>query len=410
VTTVTDNVARSRMDRDRAVSDMRPVQESERLAAIDIIRGVSLLGVLLINAETLYRVSLFQHILQFHTHPGRLNHLTDIALAAFVEFKAFALFSTLFGIGVAIQADRLARRGIAASSFLVRRFTALLAIGLCHMLLIWNGDILTLYAICGLILIPFLQLPTRALFCMGIALVMLEHFVAMDRLFPQVSAMDQQWRAATQVYASGGLRQIIVFRFEETRHFILPLLVSCSARVLGLMLLGIVFWRTGVIREPARHRLLLRVLLIAGGVLGGTAVFLVSLREETGRLLPIPEVLVNAASIVPLALAYLAGLLLVINPAKPNSLRNGLAAVGRTALSNYLAQSTILGILFYGYGLSYFGRLGSACVLLICLLIFAAELLLSRAWLKEFRYGPIEWVWRSVTYWRIQPLRFSPGE
>src|SRR5436305_6346207 len=106
----------------------QPLTRTERYTALDGIRGVSLFGVLLVNLLTLFRVSLFQHILTFHTHPGWANHLVDALVSGLVEFKAFTLFSLMFGVGVAIQAERAVARGINLNSFLVRRFLVLLGL------------------------------------------------------------------------------------------------------------------------------------------------------------------------------------------------------------------------------------------------------------------------------------------
>src|SRR5881394_3961022 len=125
----------------------QPLTQTERYTAQDAIRGVSLFGVLLVNLLTLFRVSLFQHILTFHTHPGWANHLVDELVSGLVEFKAFTLFSLMFGVGVGIQAERAVTRGVKLQRFLARRFLVLLVLGLCHLWLIWNGDILTLYAV-----------------------------------------------------------------------------------------------------------------------------------------------------------------------------------------------------------------------------------------------------------------------
>src|SRR5689334_25125132 len=102
---------------------MQPVTAAERVTALDVLRGVALLGVLLVNLDSGFRGSLFAHILNFHTHPGWANRATDLALAWVFEFKAFTLFSFLFGVGVGVQAERAAKRGRSAARFLARRFT-----------------------------------------------------------------------------------------------------------------------------------------------------------------------------------------------------------------------------------------------------------------------------------------------
>src|SRR5260370_18039956 len=126
-------------------SQWQPVTRAERYPALDVIRGISLFGVLLVNLVTGFRVSLAEHILTFHTDPGWLNRAVDNLIAGLVEFKAFTLFSLLFGVGVAIQAERAGQRGFSPTRHLLQRFLVLLAMRLCHLLLLFNGDLLLLY-------------------------------------------------------------------------------------------------------------------------------------------------------------------------------------------------------------------------------------------------------------------------
>src|SRR6185369_1120380 len=155
---------------------------------LDVLRGLALFGVLMINLHTLFRVSLFDHILHFHTDPGTWNHLVDVLLAGLLETKAVSLFSLMFGIGSAIQAERASARGVNVTRFLVRRLLVLLALGLCHLLLIWNGDILVLYALCGLLIVPFLRLPASMLAVLGGAAIALPYVVDLPIPFPAAYA------------------------------------------------------------------------------------------------------------------------------------------------------------------------------------------------------------------------------
>jgi uncharacterized membrane protein YeiB len=164
------------------------------------LRGLALFGVLLVNLETLFRVSLFEQILHFHTDPGKWNHVVDVLIAGLLEFKAVSLFSLMFGIGSAIQAERAAARGVNVTRFLVRRYLVLLALGLFHLLLIWNGDILVLYAVCGLLIVPFLRLPASMLAALGAAVIVLPYVVDLPIRFPTDEAMQAQAVAATRLW------------------------------------------------------------------------------------------------------------------------------------------------------------------------------------------------------------------
>jgi uncharacterized protein len=391
---------------------MLPVTPAERHVALDVLRGAALLGVLLVNLHSGFRVSLFQHILSFHTHAGWANHATDILLAWLVEFKAFTLFSFLFGVGVGAQAERAASHELSAVRFLARRFAILLLIGLCHMLLVWNGDILTLYGVCGLLLIPFVAMSAKRLAFLGLTVIALSPFLPFfNSVFPSETAMRAHAAIATRVYASGSLGEIQALRFSEAGHFIAPLLISSLPRTFGLMLVGIAVSHSGVLRQLAEQRKLLRRILIVGGSLGALTTTLQVWSKETSKSPPDAFGWLYPYSTVLLAFAYTAGLLLWLSCWPPRNARRLtalFAAAGRMALSNYLVQSVIFSLLFYGFGFGLFGRLGSATAALLGLAIFAAQLVASAWWLGHFHFGPAEWLWRSLTYGRWQPLRRTP--
>jgi uncharacterized protein len=385
----------------------RPTAPEERYVTLDVLRGLALFGVLLVNLETLFRVSLFEHILTFHTHAGRLNGLVDVLLAGLLEFKAFSLFALMFGIGVAIQAERAARRGVHVTSFLVQRFLVLLGLGLCHLLLIWNGDILALYAVCGLLVAPFLRLPVWMLAVLGAALIVFPYVVPLPIPFPASDALHAQAARAAQVYRSGGFRDILIFRWRETGTFIVPLLLSILPQTAGLMLCGAAAWRSGVVREPEMHRRMLQAIFAGTLVIGGTATALKVFAKATGRSVAAPHLFLDLGSHIPLALSYAVGLLLWL-PARVTAVTALFAAAGQMALTNYLTQSVVLGIIFYGYGFGLFGRIGSAPAALIGIALYTGQLFLSRMWLRQYRFGPVEWLWRSLTYGRWQRMRCNP--
>lgn len=365
---------------------MQPIDAAERYRIIDVIRGVALFGVLMVNLLTGFRVSLFAHILQFHSHPGALNRAIDVLCADVLEFKAITLFSILFGVGVAIQAERAANRSL----FLLRRFLVLLGIGLVHFLFIWNGDILALYAVCGLLMIPVLRLPTPAILAIGVGAILLPLFTSFGVQFPAGGlSLEAEAQLATRIYAHGTAAEIFRLRIDEGIHFIVPLLELTLARTFGLMLCGVALWRSSVLRNPAQHRRTLFAVFIAGGLIGSVSSFL----QGTFAL----------TSVLPLALAYGALLLLLF----PHSQPTALAAIGQMALTNYLMQSIVLGFVFYSYGLGLFGSMSPTIAALIGIALYAVQLATSVWWLKRFRFGPVEWLWRSLTYGRRQPFRIG---
>lgn len=386
-------------------SAWQPVTAAERYRNLDLLRGLSLFGVLLVNLLTLFRVSLADHILTFHTHAGWANHLVDVLAAGLLEFKAFTLFSLMFGVGVAIQFDRATSRGVNVTLYLLRRFLVLLAFGLCHLLLIWNGDILTLYAVCGLLLVPILRLPAALLAILGAAVIALPYVVPVDMPFPSAEVLRALAAEAKRAYGAGGFAEILAFRWQETRSLIAPLLLDSLPRTAGLMLCGVAVWRSGVFREPERYRAVLRAIFFGAGAIGATTTALHVISQSSGRRFAISSLITDFDSNIPLALAYAAGVLLWMRSARSEGFTAAVAAAGQMALTNYLTQSIVLGVIFYSYGFGLFGRLGPAVAIWIGIALFAAQLAFSRRWLRRYRFGPFEWLWRSLTYGRRQPMR-----
>jgi uncharacterized protein len=253
-------------------------------------------------------------------------------------------------------------------------------------------------------MVSTLRLPARALAILGIAAILLPNFVPLGLGFPGGQAWRAQAAAAMRVYGHGSYLEILAFRWTETWRMMLPLVWSVLPRTAGLMWLGAAAWRTGMLRRPEEHRGLLWAVLVGGGVIGGTTSFLHALAKSSGGSPPLLGELEDVVSIIPLALAYAAGLLLWMRPGRAPGLTGPFAAAGQMALTNYLTQSIILGFVFYGYGFGLFGRIGPAAGLAMAIVLYAAQLAFSLAWLRRYRFGPCEWVWRSLTYGQRQPM------
>jgi len=382
-----------------------PVAPAKRIDSIDALRGLALFGVLAINLETEFRVSIFQQFLRRSADQG-LDRWVGAFLEIFVDLKAFAVFSLLFGIGLAIQyerLDRVPRRLV----LLIRRLLALLAFGLIHLFLIWNGDILTEYALAGLIVLPFLFAPNRVL-ALGAAFFLLL-YLAMPLLppavvFPDSERLANYVRAAERVYGTGSFGQILAFRIEEARA-LLPLHVFIFPRTVGLFLLGMLAWRTGLVRNANRHASRLWLMGALGVGLGLALTLASSARSYSGwpSLGPLEPLASPLATIV-LALGY-ASLVVGALTGSHSRLLAWAAPVGRMAFTNYIVQSLILGWIFYGYGLGWFGKIGLTAGLGLVFAIYIAQALFSRWWLTRFRYGPLEWLWRALMYGRAPPFR-----
>jgi uncharacterized protein len=378
----------------------RPISPAERIDSIDVLRGLALLGVVAINVVTEFRVSIFEQFLS-HTRPALpIDSAVETILTLAVEMKALALFSLLFGAGLAIQFERLANSE-RRTSLLVRRLAVLLVFGLLHLCLIWNGDILTEYALAGLIVLPFLFGP-RWLVAVA-ALASLGLYLAMQAFpppgwWPSTAAMRQDVVEAHRIYATGGFLDVLAFRLRELPLFA-PLHVFIFPRTIGLFLLGAFAWRTGILRNPPRHLLF----AIAAACIGlGAALILC----HAGGLIARGRIgaLAEPLGTILLALGYGAGIIGIANLDSGKKLLGWAAPLGRMAFTNYLMQSLIFGWIFYGYGLGLFGRLGVASALAIGIAVYTGQVFFSAWWLHRYRYGPVEWLWRTLMYGAAQPM------
>ncbi|WP_316191411.1 MULTISPECIES: DUF418 domain-containing protein [unclassified Bradyrhizobium] len=389
-----------------------PASGGDRLPAIDILRGLALFGVMAINVVFEFRISIFQQFLPTpRAHEAGttffagssspetvkllwaivgdspFNRAIEDGLARAVSMKALALFSLLFGIGLAMQFDRIApERRI---PLLLRRLLVLLAIGILHLTLLWNGDILTEYALAGLLVLPFLFAPSWLVIASSLTLLGL-YFTSW--LIPVLPLLSSSWMMqhvvdANRIYANGNFSQILVFRLSEISA-IAPLHLWIFPRTLGLFLAGIVIWRSGLLRDMPHHRVMLLL----------TALAALAVTIDAGASL----------ATVSLALAYGALILSAASTIWGARLLGWAALVGRMAFTNYLMQSVIFGVVFYGYGLGLFGRLSVSLALGIGVVVYVLQVIASWCWLRLFQFGPIEWLWRSLMYNKLQPMRLRP--
>jgi uncharacterized protein len=264
-----------------------------------------------------------------------------------------------------------------------------------------NVDILALYAVCGFFAIPLLRLPTAVLAIGGLAALYLPPVFSGWSLPP---APDLRAHAAnaTRIYGLGSFGAILEFRWRETQELIVPLLTGVAQKGFGLMLLGVAVWRAGVIQEPKRYRSLLWAVCLGAGIIGIVNTTADVLAHSFSRLVHVARIFQALGSDVPLALAYVAGLLAWRRSERATAFLAPIAAAGRMALTNHLTQSLVFALLFYGYGFHLFGRSDPKTAAAFGV---GAQLWFSVWWLNHYRFGPFEWLWGSMTYGRRQPMR-----
>ncbi len=395
---------------------------SDRIEVIDILRGAALLGILLMNMEALSG-PLDLAFTGIDPHWNGADRWADALIYVLVQGKFFTLFSLLFGAGFAIMAQRAeaARREFAP--FYLRRSAGLLLIGLCHAMLVWSGDILVVYALMSLPLLAFREAPPRWLPVLGVITYLFSAalMVSMGLLIGMSASADPGssvladaaaagQRAVDlqrQAYAHGSWFDAVLQRLHDLRVNLGGLLVV-GPEVLGMFLIGAGFARSGALTTPEQFASLYRRLRWVAWPVGLVLIIVSACwvpYVAPGTFTPASGFAYALSSVASLlmCLGYLAWIV------HARERLRVLAPMGRMALTQYIVQSLVGTWVFYGYGLGMFESLPRLWQIPFALALFALQVLFAHAWLRHFRFGPLEWVWRAMTYGRWPPLRRSAG-
>lgn len=398
---------------------LRPTTVSERIETIDILRGMALFGILAANIRGFAGPALtyfFPHLFW----PALHDRIAQALIDTFIQQKFITIFAFLFGAGFAVQFERATRRNAAFGWRFLWRMTLLLAIGVAHGLLIWFGDILLVYALCGVMLIPFRKRQDKTLTIWAVILLLIVPLIfTLAFLAAQAGAQmpDPTPKAADIVrdantYENGSFAEITARRAADAVLHNWALLPVFGWQVLGLFLLGMLAWRRGFF-QPAteslpRYRRWMWIGLAVGLTGNAAATAYRWLADPPALPTDVASyafVVIQQVATPFLSLGYICFVVLLCQSEAMRARLHRFAAIGRTALTNYLLQSVIGTLLFYNYGLGFFGDAGPALLLPLTFVIFLGQLYLSAWWVARYRFGPVEWVWRKLTYGGTLPMR-----
>ncbi len=401
-----------------------PVAPGERVELMDVLRGVALFGVFLMNFTVFARAGVMsteEQLLSLPTAP--LDHALAQVLAWLAMDKANTLFAFLFGLGFYLQMQRLEARGVDFVPLYFRRMTVLLIFGVLHLVFVWTWDILHLYALAGFILVAFRDLSNRALIFGGILCATLTRTAVM--------AFEEFTPAATWAGAPGPYSDAAVLERQQLSqagdyfgivgnfldwavvdYLLSGMILGWLCYVIGRFFIGVWVGRHEWITRAGDFlpgwRRVLRWTLPAGLIIEGVAVLVAESpllpgydhREFYGDAL-------HLASVPVLAAGYVAAVVVGFHSVLGRRLLRPFAWAGRMALTNYICQSFVMGFVLFGVGpgLALAGRIGTAAITGIVIVVFAAQILGSRLWLARFQYGPLEWLWRALTYGTWPALR-----
>ncbi len=376
-------------------TDSGPVRDTGRITSLDLLRGVAVLGILLMNAVSFK----FGPAPYFNLSAGGSETWLDWTVGVFGEIfidqKFMGLFSLLFGAGIILFIDRASRRGRRGVALNLWRNALLLIIGILHMAL-WYGDVLTVYAVSSLFLIALRKLSNRALISLGVVAFALSIGCA---------ALAQYVAGATDASLSGLWTPGAVPTAGVEGAIAGVFMLGYFLRALGLILVGAGLYRAGFMDGglPSRtYRLTAIVGLAVGLPLAAVGVAVTAANDYSREIAFIGQI-PNTLATIPASLGYMS-LIILWNNRPESSLKRRLRAVGRMALTNYLTQ-TVLGVLVLTILLGDAEYVNRSAILVFIFAVWALQIWWSQTWLSRFLFGPAEWLWRVATYRRGQPMR-----
>jgi uncharacterized protein len=390
-------------------SHSRPLQEGERIVALDMMRGLALLGILIANSlHFQYGLFVISDIHQLYPF-GFIDRITEGFIIVFAQASFYTLFSFLFGYGMAFLKERLEQRNLRFGVIYFRRTAILLIVGYLHGLFIWDGDILFVYALTAFILFFFLKLKERGLLIWSFLLLFL---MALSIATPEEDSstnLDDQLLAYSieekEILMSGSYSEVVNFRLHSDPlglGLIGDIIINATAMVsvLGMFLLGAFVARKKWLLDVASHRrLFLRIWWIT--LLIGFPCKIAYLFIDNYAY----EMLHTTVGGPLVAMFYASSIALLAENKRGRKFLQPLTYVGRLSLTNYLVQSIAFTTLFYGYGLGLYSSIGIFMGLLLVFLFFTLQLIASKWWLRNFYIGPFEWFWRWGTYLYIPKLQ-----
>lgn len=409
---------------------------AERIATLDIVRGVAVMGILAMN------IVAFAMPFQAYMNPTAFGMESGADLGSwlvsfiFIDGKMRGLFSFLFGASTLLVIERARASGLSPAGVHYARMFWLLVFGLLHFYFIWFGDILAAYALAGLILFLFRNLSVRALIVWGAVFVAIQCLLfaalGLGALYLSQAAADpgataeivEGWRSMQEGFATlagpdlaaklahfqGPYSGLVHQRLIEDWMAPFTGILFFGWETLGYMLLGMAALKSGFLRGEwplARYR---KVALIGFGIGVPAYAALAWLLVRSNFSVEMIFAIVMGATTPfrPFMIVAIAALIVILTR-KGGPLVDRIAAAGRAAFTNYLGTSLLMTTLFYGYGFGLYGTMSRVELWLPVLAMWALMLLWSKPWLDRFRYGPFEWLWRSLSRHRLEPMRKEPG-
>ena len=400
---------------------MKPVENTNRLQSLDLLRGIAILGILIMNIQSFAMPSsAYNNPLTFGDLSG-FNKITWILSHLFADQKFMSIFSILFGAGIVLITEKKELDTGSSVKLHYTRNLILLLIGLLHAHLIWYGDILVAYALCSFIVYPLRKLSPRKLLITGLLIVSVPSIL--NGLFqfslPYMPASELQdlrmdWAPTNELieqeitaFSSSLSSQIKINSqkalFLETFVFLILFLWRAG----GLMLVGMALYKWGVLSAVRSRSFYLKSafysltigfpIVIYGMYMNFTMNWDFQYSMFTGSQF-------NYWGSLFIAYGYISLIMVFTQSNNYNTIKKRLASIGQMALTNYILHSFIGVLIFFGIGFGLFGQIDRSFQMLIVSIVCILQYLTSEKWLSSYKFGPLEWVWRSLTYGKKQPF------
>ena len=393
-----------------------PVVDPQRIRSLDVLRGFALFGVLLMNMQA------FADVFAVYMNPFAVGEISALDYACWcvnhvlADGKFITIFSMLFGAGIGLMTARARARTGRSAGVHYRRMAWLMLFGLAHALLLWNGDILFLYGLVGLVAYWFRRLrPWIQVAIASVLLLVPPVFLSMMHQMPaeDLEQMREIWAPtadyveSTRAAMRGGWIEQLAVRVHGWTEM-LGFIFIFGWRVLACMLLGMAMFARDVFSATRSRRFYIALIVIGFGIGLPLAAWGIYDHEvydwEMVRGMGVGS-LFNYFGSLFAAFGWIGVVMLVCRADALPELRRRLGAVGQMAFTNYIMHSVICTTIYNGHGLGLFGHVDRVWQQVLSVAIFAFQLWYSPLWLQRFRFGPLEWLWRSLTYWRRQPFR-----
>jgi uncharacterized protein len=389
-----------------------PVSAGERIAELDVLRGFALFGIFLVNMPTFLMPDLFLPDDRLPLSHSVSDDWIRLLFDMFVQTKFYTIFSFLFGAGFYLFMSRAEQKGYAAKRLYLRRLTGLMLFGLVHLLFFWYGDILHTYALAGLCLLWFFNRSETSI--RRAALILLigwNLLMALTLLIPGESSYSAEtWQLAQEtisVYNQAGLAKWLQFRWTHELPIVLQNDLINVLSILPLFLLGLYAAKKGVFHRPEQHMAAIKRVWLLALAASVPLVAMIPLVQSGVVDLPAPPDIAGLVFIgwsgLALCAFYITSLLLLMRTGRGRKLLAPLAPVGQMALTNYLAQ-TVLSLCIVRF-FHLYGEAEMWLGLVLCLVIFPLQVAWSHWWLARYRFGPLEWLWRCLTYGIVPQMK-----